>query len=425
MNTLTYETGNKSKGVVLHMVKKSERDVMVVSAARTPFGSFGGAMKDLPCLELGVMAMEEVFRRLKRSNDMKKIVDELYFGTCILAENALETNVLGRQAVLKAGLPPQVVSLSLDRACCSSLTALHLGYRSIKSGEADVVVAVGAENMSRTPHLAPGVRWGHRLGSVQLTDPIYALGYADWNPVSVDAGEVALQYHVGRQEQDLWALNSQQRYARAREEGKFIDEIFPVEIPQKKQSVTIKEDESPRPATTLEQLSRLSTIYGSPTVTPGNAPGLNTGAAAIVLMSREKAEEMEVESLARVLSTAEVALEPHLIAAAPAPAVEKALERAGGLSLEQIDVIEINEAFAAMPLVSSKILAGGDTEKLERLREKINVNGGAIAVGHPVGASGARIAMTMMYELRRRGGGLGVGAICGGLAQADAVVLEV
>jgi len=412
-------------------------DVVIVSAVRTPFGRFGGAMKDISSLELGVRAIRKALEKLGQGTDL---VDELYFGTCVLPENALETNVLGRQAVLKAGLPPETLSLTIDKACCSSMTALHLGYRSIKSGEADVVVAVGSENMSRAPFLAPEVRWGQRLGPAQLIDPLYALGYAEWNPVSVDAGEVALQYGVNREEQDRWALRSQRYYAQACSEGKFTEEVFSLEVSSGKKTVTVEQDEQPRPDVTLEQLSKLPTVYGSPTITPGNAPGMNTGAGAIVLMSRRKAEALGVEVLGAVRSIASVALEPHLIAAVPAPALEKVLERSGDVSLEQLSLIEINEAFAAMPLVSSKILAAGgwseetspskgdlsvDLAKLEQLREKINVNGGAVAIGHPVGASGARITMSLLYELRRRGGGYGAAAICGGLAQGDAVLLEV
>jgi len=399
-----------------------KRDVVIVSAARTPFGKFGGLLKDISSLDLGVMAVDEVLERL---NTGKELVDELYFGTCLLAENALETNVLARQAVLKAGLSPGTRSLTIDRACCSSVTALHLGFCTIKSGEADTVVVVGSENMSRAPFLAPGLRWGQRMGDGTLIDPVYKLGYSDWNPVAVDAGEVALQYGVGREEQDSWAVRSQQYYGRAVSEGKLKEEIFPVEISGKKGSIVMEEDEQPRPEVTLEQLSRLPTIYGSPTITAGNAPGMNTGAAALVLMAREKAEALGAESLAAIRSIGSVALEPHLIAAVPAPAIEKAMERSGGVTLDDLDLVEINEAFAAMPLVSSKILAGDNQDRLEKLREKINVNGGAIAVGHPVGASGARIVMTLAYELRRRGGGLGAAAICGGLAQGDAVILEV
>jgi len=398
------------------------QDVVIVAAARTPFGRFGGAMKDIPSLELGVMAIQEVLKRVDRGND---IVDELYYGTCVLSENSLEQNVLARQALLKAGLPPGVVSLTLDRACCSSMTAVHLGYRAIKSGEAHVVLAVGAENMSRTPYLAPDVRWGKRLGPANLKDPLYALGYEGWNPVSVDAGEVALQHGEEREAQDKWAYQSQQRYARAFEKGIFNDELFPIEVGEGKKQVVVDKDEQPRPDVTLEQLAKLPTVYGSPTVTPGNAPGLNTGAAAIVLMSRQKVEEFGLKPLASVEAIASVALEPNLIAAVPAPAIEQVLKKAGNVSLDSLDCIEINEAFAAMPLVSSRILADGDPERLKKLREKINVNGGAIAIGHPVGASGARIILTLMYELRREGGSRGVAAICGGLAQGDAVLLKV
>jgi len=401
---------------------KNNQDVVIVAAARTPFGKFGGAMKDLSSLELGVKAIKEVLNRLDRGTDL---VDELYYGTCVLPENALETNVLGRQAVLKAGLPPHVLSLTIDRACCSSMTALHLGYRAIKSGEAEVIVAVGSENMSRAPFLAPAVRWGQRLGSAQLIDPLYALGYQEWNPVSVDAGEVALEYGVNREEQDRWALQSQQRYARAFEEGKFNEEIFPIEVPGNKGSLILEHDEPPRPDVTLDQLAKLPTIYGSPTITAGNAPGMNTGAAALVMMSRSRAEELKLEILAKVKAIASVALDPRLIAAIPAPTIEKVLQCAGGVSLDQVDLIEINEAFAAMPLVSSKIMAGDNAGKRENLHKKININGGAIAIGHPLGASGARIAMTLLYELRRMGGGIGVAAICGGLAQGDSVLLEV
>lgn len=398
------------------------QDVVIVAAARTPFGRFGGAMKDVPSLELGVMAIQEVLKRVNRGND---IVDELYYGTCVLAENSLEQNVLARQALLKAGLPPGIVSLTLDRACCSSMTAVHLGYRAIKSGEAHVVLAVGAENMSRTPYLSPDVRWGKRLGPANLKDPLYALGYEGWNPVSVDAGEVALQHGEEREAQDEWAYQSQQRYARAFQKGKFNDEIFPIKVGERKKEVVVDKDEQPRPDVTLEQLAKLPTVYGSPTVTPGNAPGLNTGAAAIVLMSRQKAEELGLEPLASVEAVASVALEPNLIAAVPAPAIEKVLQKAGNVSLDSLDCIEINEAFAAMPLVSSRILADGDPERLKNLREKTNVNGGAIAIGHPVGASGARVTLTLMYELRRTGGSLGVAAICGGLAQGDSVLIRI
>jgi len=340
----------------------------------------------------------------------------------------LETDVPARQATLKAGMPPEAVSITVDRACCSSLAAVRLGYRAIKTGEIEIALGVGAENMSRTPLIVPPyVRWGSRLGNIELWDGLYGLGYKGFNPVSVDAGEVALEYGVTREDQDKWAYQSQMRYAKAFSEGKFKigEELMRVEIPQKKvPPIVLEKDEFPRPDTTLEKLSRLPLIYGSPTVTPGNAPGLDTGASAILIMSAMKAKEKGLKPLAKIISMVATATTPRLIAAIPGFTIQRALEKAQ-ISLDQIDLIEINEAFAAMPLVSAKILADGDSEKMKSLLEKTNVNGGAIAIGHPVGASGARILMTLIYELRRRGGGIGVASICGGLAQGDGAVVQV
>jgi acetyl-CoA C-acetyltransferase len=265
------------------------------------------------------------------------------------------------------------------------------------------------------------------LGNIELWDGLFGLGYKGFNPVSVDAGEVALEYGISREDQDRWAYQSQMRYAKAFAEGKFKlgEELMRVEIPQKKgPPIIFERDEFPRPDTTLEKLSKLPLVYGSPTVTAGNAPGLDTGASAILLMSEKKAKEKGLKPLAKILSMVATATTPRLIAAIPGFTIQKALEMAQ-ISLDQIDLIEVNEAFAAMPLVSAKILADGDPEKMKSLLEKTNVNGGAIAMGHPVGASGARILMTLIYELRRRGGGIGVASICGGLAQGDGAVVQV
>jgi acetyl-CoA C-acetyltransferase len=243
----------------------------------------------------------------------------------------------------------------------------------------------------------------------------------------VDAGEVALEYGITREDQDRWAYESQMKYAGAFSEGKFKvdEELMRVEIPQKKgPPILFERDEFPKPDTTLEKLSKLPLVYGSPTVTAGNAPGLDTGASAILMMSQRKAREKGLKPLAKILSMVATATTPRLIAAIPGFTIQRALEKAQ-TSLDQIDLIEVNEAFAAMPLVSAKILADGDAKKMKVLLEKMNVNGGAIAIGHPVGASGARILMTLIYELRRRGGGKGVASICGGLAQGDGVVVEV
>ena len=390
-------------------------EVWLAGGLRTPFSKFGGALRDMSSVDLAAFVIRELLQRYEVPGED---VDEVYVGVVMQGEAALNDGIIARQAVLKAGLPPTTVSLTIDRACCSSLTAVQLGSRAIWLGEADVVVCAGADNMGRSPLLLPSNRFGQvKVADVTLKDPLYKLGYREYNPNAVDAGEVALEEGVTRQEQDEWALRSQRRYQEAKAAGKFADEIVPVPY-------LLPEDEFPKPHTTLEKLAQLPAVYGSPTVTAGNAPGLDTGAAAVLLLSDRAVERYRLQPLARVLSVASVALPPRDIARAPAPALRKALDQAG-VALDELDLIEINEAFAAMPLVATKLLAEGDPEKARQLREKVNVNGGAVAIGHPVGASGARLLMTLAYELQRRGGGRGACAICGGLAQGDAAVIEV
>lgn len=399
----------------------NNQDVVIVSALRTPFGRFGGLMKDLPSVELGARVIKTV---IERAGVEPSLVEELYYGTCMLAENALNQNVLARQALLKAGLPPKTISLSIDRACCSSMTALHLCYRQIRSGEREVMIAAGAENMSRVPYLLHA-RWGSRLGLPVMEDNLYELGYRDWNAVSLDAGEVAVEEGVTREEQDQWALLSHRRYFEALQAGRFNQEIMPLEVvTSKRKRINLDADEQARPDISLEELQKLPTVYTSPTVTAGNAPGLNTGAAAILLMSRSKAEKLGIKPLAVIRSIAGIAAEARNIARAPAIVIKKILDDQE-LTVKELDLIEINEAFAAMPLVSGKMLLGQKMTQDSELAKKLNVNGGAIAIGHPLGASGARLVMTLAYELNRRGGGRGVAAICGGLAQGDATLIEV
>ena len=400
-------------------------DIVIVSAVRTPFSKFDSAMSDIASIDLAVMVMKEV---IKRVGVKPEEVDEINYGSCVMAEMALETDIPARQASLLAGFPPENISVTLDRACCSSLTALRLGYRAIKANEATCCMAVGAENMPRTPHLAPGLRKGVRLGHIKLIDGLFELGYQakGFSPVAVDAGEIALEYGVTREMQDQWAVMTQERYAKAFAEGKLKigEELMSVIIPQKKgDPIVIERDESPR-KTTLEALAKLRTIYGSPTVTAGNAPPISAGASAILFMTRKQAEEKGLKPLATILTSIGTATKPRDIAVIPALTIEQALKRVG-MTIDQMDVIEINEAFAAMPLVSTKILAGNDEKKWKALQEKTNVNGGAIAIGHPVGASAARITMHLAYELKRRGGGYGIASICGGLAQGEAVILKV
>ena len=400
-------------------------DIVIVSGVRTPFGRFDGPMMDIPSIDLAVIVMQEVIRRVGIKPEE---VGEINYGGTVLAEMALETDVPARQATLLAGFPPENISVTLDKACCSSMTALRFCLRCIKSGEADIAMAVGSENMSRTPHLAPGLRKGSKLGHIELIDCLFELGYKakGFNPVSVDAGTVALEYGVNREMQDAWGLRSQELYAKACEEGKIKigEELTPVVIPQKKgDPIVVEKDESPR-KTSLEALAKLKTIYGSPTVTAGNAPPMNSGATAILLMTRKKAEEKGIKPIATIVAAATAATEPRGIAVIPAYTIWKALDIAG-LTIDDMRLIEINEAFAAMPLVSTKILSDGNDRKWKELQDKTNVNGGAIAMGHPVGASGARLPMTLARELGRRGGGYGVASICGGLAQGEAVILKV
>lgn len=407
-------------------MKKAD-DVVIVSAVRTPFGRFDGALKTVPSMDLGVLVLQEALRRI---NLDPRQVDEVYYGTCIPAEYAIYTNVPARQITLLAGFPEDNISLTIDRACCSSMTAIRLGYRAIKSGDAGIVIASGAENMGNTPLIASAAsaRWGVRLGPIELEDVLYELGYGrkGFAPVATDAGHVAVEYGVSREAQDEWALGSHQKYFRACKEGKFKigEELMRLEIPRKKESIVLERDESPRENLSPEKMAALKTVYGSPTVTAGNAPGLNSGAAALVLMSRRKADALGLKALARIVACECGAGSPKYMACVPAQTIEKMLARTGH-TIDDMDLIEINEAFAAVTLVSLKVLAKDDPAKWKALQGKTNVNGGAIAIGHPVGASGARITMTMMYELMRRGGGRGVAAICGGLSQGEAVLMEV
>jgi len=399
-------------------------DIVIVSGVRTPFGRFGGALKDIDCYDLSALIMKEVLARVNLSGD---IVDEVFWGvgdtTCCKDPY---TPVVARQALLKAGLPAETPSCSLDKACVSAMSAVNYGCRTIRAGEAEVILAGGVTSFSTVPFLLRGQRFqGRRLGHVVLEDPLMELGYKDYAPVARDAGEVALEHGIGREEQDAWAVRSHQRYGAAHAAGKFKDEIMAMQIPQPDGTVKILDiDEQYRPNTTLEQLARLKTIYGSPTCTAGNAPGLNDGAAALLVMTRRKAEELRLKPLATIIQMVSIATEPRLLAEAPARAIAKCLSRAH-MSLDHVDLIEINEAFAAVTLVSIKMLAEGDETKYQLLQEKVNVNGGAIAIGHPNTASGARLLMTLAYELRRRGGGIGVAAICGGLAQGDAALIKV
>jgi acetyl-CoA C-acetyltransferase len=330
-----------------------------------------------------------------------------------------------RQAVLAAKFPMETNAFTVDRACCSALTAVGMGMHWILQGQASIVISGGMENMSRTPYQIPQMRWGARLGDLTIRDDLVIRNAFLDMPMAKYAGEVAVENGVDRREQDEWALQSHQRWAAAQESGKLAEELIPVEIPSAKREKTIlTRDEHPRPDATLESLSALKTVYESPTVTAGNASGISDGATAILLMKRDEAGKRGIQPLGRLVAYAPICGDPRQSPLLPAAAIKKVLSRAA-LSLEDMKLIEINEAFAAMPLVSTLVLSDFDRKKTEKLRERVNVNGGAIAIGHPIGATGARLLMNVLYELRRRGGGYGIAAICGAIGQADAAIVEV
>ncbi len=390
------------------------REAFIVAANRTPIGRFGGMLKEMTAAELGAEAIREAVLQASLEGPT---ISHVILGNCMGA--ATLGQVPARQAALKAGIPDSVPAMAINTACTSALQAAGLGFALIRHGEAEVVVAGGMESMSQVPYILPQARWGYRLGHGQIMD---ALTNALTCPISgvqmgVFASQVAKEYGISREEQDRWALRSQQRYQAARAAGKFSDEIAPVEVLTRQGKVVVSEDEQPRPDTTYEKLATLPPAFEPEgTVTAGNAPGLNDGAAALVLMSRQAAEARGLDPLARIVATAVAATAPRLINVAPALAAQDALQKAG-LTVEDIDLWEINEAFAAVTLTAIQIL-GLDPEL-------VNVNGGSVAIGHPVGATGARILMTLIYELRRRAGGMGLATICGAGAHGYAMIVEV
>lgn len=401
----------------------SANDVVMVSAVRTPFGRYGGSLKDIDYYDLGAIPMKEVLNRVNVNPD---VVGEVFWGVGDTSPcKDPYTPVAARQSLIKAGLPHETPSISFDKACVSAMSAVKLAAMTIRLGEIDAAIAGGATSFSQEPLVVRGLRFsGSRLGDVKMEDPLFALGYKDFNPVAVDSDNVAAEYGIGRQEQDEWALRSHVNYGNAWNAGKFKEEIMTLTIPQDKgEPKALDIDEQYRPDSSLEKLSKLKTVYGTRAITPGNAPGMNDGATAILLMTRQKAEELGLEPLAIVVAQVSIAMNASRLPEGPAYAIQKILKMAD-LSIDDIAVMEINEAFACVPLVSTRLVAGDDAEKLKQIRDKTNINGSAIATGHPNTASGARIIMNLMYELRRRGGGYALGAICGGLAQADATLIK-
>ncbi|MDR1834476.1 MAG: acetyl-CoA C-acetyltransferase [Fusobacteriaceae bacterium] len=394
------------------------KEVVIVSAVRTPFGTFGGSLKSLKAVELGGIAIKEA---LKRAGISGAQVDEVIMGMVVPAGAG---QIPGRQASVKGGIPHDVPVVTINKVCGSALKAVTMAAQAIKAGDADIVVAGGMESMSNIPYISPQTRWGGRMGDVKMKDAMILDGL--WCPendvhMAVIGGQVAAEYGVSREDQDKWALRSQIRWEAGEKAGKFNDERISVEIKTKKGVTMIEKDEFPRPETTMESLSKLAPVFDPKgSITAGNAPGVNDGASAVVVMSREKAEELHLPVLAVIKGYAQTSRESRYIATVPGLAIQKLCDRYGK-KLEDFDLFEINEAFAAVPLVSGKLL-GFDAATMDA---KVNVNGGAVAVGHPIGATGARILMTLIYELRRSGKKSGVAAICSGMAQGDAVWVEV
>jgi acetyl-CoA C-acetyltransferase len=393
---------------------RRDSDIVLVGAARTPFTRFGGS---LASLTIPALARSAIAGALDRAGVAPLDVDELVLGVNLPGSD----RSLARQAMLHAGIPAESVAYTVDRACCSSLSAITLAARSLRLGESALAVAGGAENMSRVPYFLEGLRFGERLGDVVLKDQLVISCPFTGVPRAQQAADEAALFSIGREEQDEFALRSQHFYAEANARGDVAEEIVPVTLDN---GTVLSADEGPRPNTSLAKLAALPTVNGSSTVTAGNAPGLSTGASAVVLMSRAEADRRGLHPLATLVATAMASGHPAGIASIPAVSAVKVLSRAG-MALDQMDIIEINEAFAAVPLVATAVLGDGDAARVRGLRDRLNPNGGAIAIGHPTGATAARLVMTAAFALARRGGGHALVSICGGIGEAEAAVIRV
>ena len=390
------------------------REVVIVSAVRTAIGSFGGSLKDIPAAELGSIVIKEA---VNRAGIKPELVEEVVMGNVIQAGQGQN---VARQSAVKAGLPVGVPAMTINKVCGSGLRCVALAAQMIKAGDCDVVIAGGMENMSLAPYAMPGARWGQRMGDGKMVDTMIkdALwdAFNDYH-MGVTAENIAKECGLTREMQDEFALNSQLKAEKAIKEGKFIDEIVPVVIPQRKgEPKVFDQDEFPRFGSTIEKMAKLRPSFiKDGTVTAANASGINDGAAAFVVMSAEKAQELGVKPMAKIVSYGSKGLDPAIMGYGPFHATKKALEVAG-LTVEDMDLIEANEAFAAQSLAVAK--------DLNFDMEKVNVNGGAIALGHPVGASGARILVTLLHEMEKRDAKKGLATLCIGGGMGTALVVE-
>jgi len=392
----------------------TNKEVVIVSASRTAIGSFGGSLSTVDATELGATVIKDVLKKAKIKGED---VDELIMGHVLQAGLGQNT---ARQAAIKAGLPEHVPAMAINKVCGSGLKAVHLAAQAIIAGDADVVVAGGMESMSQSPYVTMDARTGYRMGDKTMVDTMVHDGlwcaFNDYH-MGVTAENIVERYELSRQAQDEFAAESQRRAAEAIEAGKFAEEIVPVEVPQRRgEAIVFDTDEYVRAGTTAEELSKLRPAFKKDgSVTAGNASGLNDGAAALLVMSREKAEELGVKPLASIVANSSAALDPAVMGLGPVPATKKALEKAS-LTVDDIDLVEANEAFSAQSLAV--------VQDLQFAAEKVNVNGGAIALGHPIGASGARILVTLLHEMKRREDSYGLATLCIGGGQGVATIIK-
>lgn len=390
------------------------REVVLVGACRTPVGTFGGALKDEPAVQLGRIVMEEALKRSGLSGD---VLDEVIFG-CVL--QAAQGQNVARQAAIRAGIPKEVPALTINKVCGSGLRAISLAAQIIRAGDADAILAGGMENMSAAPYALDKARYGYRMNNGTVIDCMIKDGL--WEAfnnyhMGITAENVAEQWNISREEQDEFGFRSQERAAEAISSGRFKDEIIPVVIKGKKGDTVFDTDEHPR-RTTLEKMAGLKPAFKKDgTVTAGNASGINDGAAAVIVMSREKAEQLGLRPMARVISYASGGVEPSIMGVGPVPATQKALAKAG-LTVDDLDLIEANEAFASQSIAVGRELGWADH------MDKVNVNGGAIAIGHPIGASGARILVSLLYEMEKRESHYGLATLCIGGGMGTALIVE-
>ncbi|AND04215.1 acetyl-CoA C-acetyltransferase [Streptococcus pyogenes] len=390
------------------------KEVVITSAYRTPIGNFGGVFKSLSAVDLGVTVVTKILADTGLKSDA---IDEVIFGNVLHA--GLGQNV-ARQVALNAGLSYDTLAFTIDMVCGSGLKAVELGAQKIQTGNADIVLVGGTENMSQAPYVLQGQRWGSRMGDSKVVDTMLKDGLSDafaGYHMGITAENIVQQYGLTREEQDAFAADSQRKAQLAIEKGRFKEEIAPVTIPQRKgEPLLVDQDEYPKFGTTVDKLAKLrpAFIKDEGTVTAGNASGINDGAAAILLMSKEKAEELGLPILAKITSYASAGVDPSIMGCGPIPATKKALAKAQ-LTIDDIDLIEANEAFAAQALAVSRDL-GFDNEK-------VNVNGGAIALGHPIGASGARILVTLLAEMAKRDVRHGLATLCIGGGQGQSIIV--